>query len=269
MTKLLLAGCGKMGSAMLSSWLDRGLPAKNVTVVEPNVDANSWLVGSGVSVVPSSADVGDGFEPDVVVLAVKPQMMDDIVPGYSAFVGSGCLYISIAAGRTVDYFEGRLGNAVPIIRCMPNTPASVRRGITVAYANQAVSDDQKRLCEDLLEAVGDMAWVDDESLMDAVTAVSGSGPAYVFLLVEAMARAGEEVGLPEGLAMRLARATVAGAGELLFRSEEAASQLRKNVTSPGGTTAAALNVLMGGDGWQPILSEAISAAARRSRELAG
>jgi pyrroline-5-carboxylate reductase len=268
-TTLLLVGCGKMGGALLSGWLDRGLDATGVTVVEPNAAAVTWAANRGVSVVSSADEVENGFSPDVIVLAVKPQMMDGVVPDYADFAGSGGVFLSIAAGRTVGYFEGLLGPVAPIIRSMPNTPASVRRGISVACANGHVTDDQKRLCQDLLEAVGEVAWVDDEAQMDAVTAVSGSGPAYVFLLVEAMSHAGIEVGLPSDLAVRLARATVAGAGELLFQSEEPAEQLRQNVTSPGGTTAEALGVLMGSDGWQTIVDKAIAAAARRSRELAG
>lgn len=261
---VLLVGCGRMGRAMLDGWFDRGLPPGSVIVVEPAGPA----LPSGVTGVASPADLPANLSPDVVVLAVKPQAMDAVLPDYRRFAGSG-LFLSIAAGRTIASFEAVLGDAA-IVRAMPNTPAAVRRGITVACANARVSGDGRARCQDLLEAVGDVAWIDDEGLMDAVTAVSGSGPAYVFLLVETLAEAGRRAGLPEDLAMRLARATVAGSGELLARSPETAAVLRRNVTSPGGTTAAALSVLTAEkDGLQSLMTEAVAAAARRSRELAG
>lgn len=269
MTTLLLVGCGKMGGAMLSGWLDRGLEPADVTVVEPNIGAVSWMAERGVQVVSSAGGIRQGFSPDIIVLAVKPQMTDGVVPEYAAFSSPGGVVLSIVAGRTIGYLENLFGADAPVVRCMPNTPAAVRRGMTVACANASVTRGQRRLCQDLLEAVGEVAWVEDEAQMDAVTAVSGSGPAYVFLLAEAMAAAGVEAGLPADLANQLARVTVAGAGELLHLSDQPAARLRENVTSPGGTTAEALAVLMGADGWQDILNKAVSAAARRSRELAG
>lgn len=267
---LVLAGCGKMGSALLEGWLDRGIERDAVRVVEPDgKTAAAVRDRHGVSVVGAAVDLPAGLRPDVVVLAVKPQTMDEALPGVRRFADEGALFLSIAAGKTIAYFQSRLGAGARIVRSMPNTPAAVRRGITVAVANAAAGAEGERLAHGLLEAVGEVAWVDDESLLDAVTALSGGGPAYVFLLVEALAQAGAAAGLPTALAARLARATVAGAGELLHRSAEAPEVLRRNVTSPGGTTQAALQVLMGEGGWQPLIDRAVAAAAARSRELAG
>lgn len=269
MTNLVLAGCGKMGGALLAGWLDRGLDAAHVTAVEPNAEAVAWAAARGVNVVSAPDEIPETFSPDVVLLAVKPQMMDAVVPAYTRFSQGASVFLSIAAGKTIGYFQTLLGDAAPIVRTMPNTPAAVRRGMTVACANALVSEPAKAVCTDLLEAVGEVAWVDDEALLDPVTAVSGSGPAYVFLLAECLAQAGVDAGLPADLAARLARGTVAGAGELLFQAEDAPATLRQNVTSPGGTTAEALAVLMGDDGWQPVITRAVAAACKRSRELAG
>jgi pyrroline-5-carboxylate reductase len=264
---LLLVGCGKMGGAMLAGWLDRGVTDR-VAVVEPMVaSAAAFTNRPGVTVAADLASLG-GFKSDVVVFATKPQGMDALVPAYRRFAGEGTLFISIAAGKTLGFFEQHLG-AVAAIRAMPNTPAQIGRGITVACPNRHVDASQRTLAEALLAAVGEVGWVDDEALIDAVTAVSGSGPAYVFLLAECLAEAGKAAGLPADLATRLARATVSGAGELLHRSSESAATLRQNVTSPGGTTQAALTVLMADDGLRPLLIKAVAAAARRSRELAG
>lgn len=266
---LLLVGCGKMGGALLEGWLARGVEPANIVVVEPNAETAGPTAGYGVTVAPSGDDLPDDARPAVVVFAVKPQMMDGVVPAYARFAAGGTVFLSIAAGKTIGYFERHLGAGAAIVRAMPNTPAAVRRGMTVACANRPVTDAQRRLCDDLLGAVGEVAWIGDEALLDAVTALSGGGPAYVFLLAEGLAQAGVDAGLPADLAERLARVTVAGSGELLHRSPEPPAVLRRNVTSPGGTTAEALKVLMGPDGWQPLLSRAIAAAARRSRELAG
>lgn len=265
---LLLVGCGKMGGAMLGGWLEAGT-VERVAVVEPaglpeSVRGNAAVIAcSGLDALPA------GFVPDVVVFAVKPQMMEGVAPAYARFARPETVFLSIAAGKTIASFERHLGSGAAIIRAMPNTPAAIGRGMTVAVANAPVSTGQRDLCGALLAAVGEVAWVEDEALIDAVTAVSGSGPAYVFLLVEAMAAAGEAVGLPADLALRLARATVAGSGELLHRSSEPADGLRRAVTSPGGTTQAALDVLMANDGLTPLMTAAIKAAAKRSRELAG
>jgi pyrroline-5-carboxylate reductase len=265
MADLLLVGCGKMGGAMLEGWLARGLKPADVVVAEP-VDALRPRT-PGLRAVASTADVS--ATPGIVVLAVKPQSMDGVLPDLKRFADEGAVFLSIAAGKTLRYFSGHLGPAAKVVRSMPNTPAAVRQGITVATAAPGVSEAEKKRCHQLLEAVGQVLWVDDEALMDPVTALSGSGPAYVFLLVEAMAAAGAKLGLPADMAMQLARATVAGSGELLRQSSEPASQLRVNVTSPGGTTAEALKVLMAADGVQPVFDRALAAASRRSRELAG
>jgi pyrroline-5-carboxylate reductase len=265
MGKLLLVGCGKMGGAMLEGWLARGLSASDVAVAEP-VEAIRPRK-AGLRVVAASSEIKD--TPETVVLAVKPQSMDAVLPDLKRFADQGAAFLSIAAGKTLRYFAGHLGPAAKVVRSMPNTPAAVRQGIAVATASPGVSAAEKARCHELLEAVGQVLWVDDEALLDPVTALSGSGPAYVFLLVEAMAAAGAKLGLSADMAMQLARATVAGSGELLRQSNEPAAQLRTNVTSPGGTTAEALKVLMAPDGIQPVFDRALAAASRRSKELAG
>ena len=265
MGKLLLVGCGKMGGAMLDGWLARGLKASDVAVAEP-VEAIRPKQ-AGLRVVNASSEISE--TPEIIVLAVKPQSMDAVLPDLKRFADKGAVFLSIAAGKTLGYFAGHLGKSAKMVRSMPNTPAAVRQGITVATAAAGVSADEKKRCHELLEAVGQVLWVDDEALLDPVTALSGSGPAYVFLLVEAMAAAGAKLGLSPEMAMQLARATVAGSGELLKQSTEAAAQLRVNVTSPGGTTAEALSVLMAADGIQPVFDKALAAASRRSKELAG
>ena len=266
---LLLVGGGKMGGAMLEGWLDQGLAAKNVYVVEPFAAAAEVFATRGVHTAENHAALPASLHPGVVIFAVKPQVMDDVVPPYASFAGPDTVFMSIAAGKTIGYFQERLGEDAVIVRAMPNTPAAVGRGITVACGNAGVNQTQQTQCLDLLRAVGAAEWVDDEGLIDAVTALSGGGPAYVFLLAECMAKAGAASGLPVDLAQRLARATVAGAGELLRQSDEPAATLRENVTSPGGTTAEALRVLMGEEAWQPLMDRAIAAATARSRELAG
>ena len=268
---VLLVGCGKMGSALLSGWLEAGRtgPQAPAVVVEPAASARAFEGRPGVTVVREAAAIPPGFAPGVVVFAVKPQGMETVVPAYRRFVAPATVFLSIAAGRTLGFFVTHLGGDAAAVRSMPNTPAAIGRGITVACANANVTPPQRAACEALLTAVGEVAWVAEEALLDPVTAVSGSGPAYVFLLVEALAEAGVAAGLPADLAMRLARATVAGSGELLQRSPEAAEQLRRNVTSPNGTTAAALEVLMKDDGLARLMKAAVAAATRRSRELAG
>lgn len=268
--KLLLVGGGKMGEAMLAGWLKNSLTPKDVIVVEPFEATGKALTNTyGVAVVADAAALPDKLKPETIVLAVKPQMMDAAIGAYAQFSGPDCLFVSIAAGKTIAYFEKHLGENAAIVRAMPNTPAAVGRGITVGYPNHHVSSAQRNWADELLQAVGVVAWVDDEAQIDAVTALSGGGPAYVFLLVEVMAKAGVEAGLPEELAMQLARTTVAGAGELLHQASEEAATLRQNVTSPGGTTAEALRVLMAEDALQPLMTEAIAQATKRSRELAG
>jgi pyrroline-5-carboxylate reductase len=235
--------------------------------VEPGPGADVFLGERLIERLRRGEDVPTSFAPDVVILAVKPQTMDAAIKPYKRFVGRS-LFLSIAAGKTLAYFARQLDDDAAVVRSMPNTPAAVGRGITVACANPRVTPTQRRLADELLAAVGEVGWVEQEALLDAVTAVSGSGPAYVFLLIECLAKAGIAEGLPADLASKLARATVAGSGELARLSSEPPSRLREAVTSPGGTTRAALDVLMAADGLEPLLTRAVAAAAKRSRELA-
>ena len=266
---LLLLGAGKMGGAMLDGWLARGLNPKNVIVVDPMAGKPiKALAKRGLSLNPKPGPKSKA-EAAAIIIAVKPQMAVEAVPALGLYVGKSTLVVSIMAGRTISFLEANLPPGTAIVRAMPNTPAAIGRGITVAVPNAKVSARQRKLTTDLLAATGTVEWVDDETLIDAVTATSGSGPAYVFLLVEAMTKAAIAAGLPADLAGRLARETVAGSGELLHQSDLDAATLRQNVTSPGGTTAAALAVLMGPAGFDELLNKAIAAATNRSRELAG
>jgi pyrroline-5-carboxylate reductase len=261
---IVLAGAGKMGGAMLSCWLAQGLDPKRVAAIEPHPsDEISALVARGVRLNPTPKQTGAVA---TLVIALKPQMFREAGPMLQQFAGAATLVVSIMAGATIASIEEICGGMV--VRAMPNTPAAIGRGITVAVAASHVSAAQRAVADALLRATGSVEWTDDENLMDAVTAVSGSGPAYIFLLAEELARAGVEAGLPPELATKLARETVAGSGELLHRSELASATLRQNVTSPGGTTAAALDVLMAPDGMQSLLTRAVAAATRRSKELA-
>jgi len=265
---VVLAGAGKMGAALLAGWVSRGLRPGDVIVQDPHPseDAAELARQHGISIVPLIDALP--VPPSVIVAAVKPQAMDAVFPPLAKHAGPNTVVMSIAAGRSLSSFEHHLPQRTAVVRAMPNTPAAIGRGITGAVGNAHVSADQKRLCQDLLSAVGDVVWLDDEALIDAVTAVSGSGPAYVFLLTETLARAGEAAGLDPATSMQLARATVSGAGELLRRSESDPSALRQNVTSPGGTTAAALSVLMREkDGLQELMTAAVLAAQKRGREL--
>jgi pyrroline-5-carboxylate reductase len=265
---LLLVGCGKMGGAMLAGWRARGFKPEDIVVVEPWAEqAAAVRVRHGVSVFPGPEHLPDDLKPAVMVVAVKPQVMDEAVPHYRHLAERGAWVLSIAAGTTIGYFENRLGADAAIVRAMPNTPASIGRGITALCANARVTEGEREAAKALVEAVGEAVWVEDEALMDVVTAVSGSGPAYVFLLIEALARAGEANGLPSDVAVSLAEATVAGAGELARQSDEMPAELRRHVTSPGGTTEAALKVLMAKDGLQDLLDRAVHAAVQRGREL--
>lgn len=263
---LALVGAGKMGSAMLEGWLALGLDPNKIIVVEPNPAPEILaLAQRGVTINPPSGAVADLA---AVVLAVKPQIAPDVMPSVAKMVSQGTLLLSVMAGRTIAFLE----NAVPdaaVVRTIPNTPAAIGRGITVAVPNGKVSTEQRKLANDLLAATGAVEWVGDEKLIDLATAVSGSGPAYVFLLTETLAKAGVAAGLPRQLAENLARETVSGSGELLHRSPLDPATLRKNVTSPGGTTAAALEILMGPEGFEKLMRDAVAAAAKRSRELAG
>jgi pyrroline-5-carboxylate reductase len=264
--RLVLLGAGKMGSAMLEGWLARGLDPKKLIVLEPQpAKSMKALTRRGLKLNPK----GKPVEAATLVIAVKPQSAPEALPALAPYVGKRTFALSIMAGRTLGFLSNALPTGLGLVRAMPNTPAAIGRGITVACANRQVSARQRKLASDLLAAIGAVEWVADEGLMDAVTALSGSGPAYVFLLAEAMTQAGIAAGLPAKLAARLARETVAGSGELLHRSPLDAATLRQNVTSPGGTTAAALEVLMGPGGFELLLTRAIAAATRRSRELAG
>lgn len=267
---ILLVGGGRMGGALLRGWLDKGIARPDaVTVVEPSGDARASLAALGVTAcADAESALESGAAPDLVLLAIKPQVMDEAA-SYGALAGKGTVFLSIAAGKTTKYFKGLFGGEAAVVRAMPNTPAQVGRGITVLVATEGVDEAGKALCTDLMGAVGEVLWLDDESLMDAVTAVSGSGPAYVFYLIECLAAAGRAAGLDGDMADRLARTTVTGAAELARQSPEPVSRLREYVTSPGGTTAAALEVLKGSGGLEGIMVRAVQAAADRSRELAG
>jgi pyrroline-5-carboxylate reductase len=263
---LLLIGAGKMGGAMLEGWLRQGMPPANVAVIDPYPsDRMRALAEEGLRLGPAAPDAAD-----VVVLATKPQTLDSAAEALQGAIGPQSLLISVVAGKTIANLRERAPEARAIVRAMPNTPAAVGRGITGCAASPETSERQRVLATELLRSIGRVEWVESEDLIDAVTALSGSGPAYVFHLVEAMAAAGARAGLPADLAMRLARATVEGAGELMHREPETpASVLRQNVTSPGGTTAAALAVLMAEDGLGPLMDKAVAAAKRRAGELSG
>ena len=266
--RLLLIGAGKMGSAMLEGWLRAGLDARRVFVIEPYPsEALLALTQRGVTLLQAEDAVPAC---DVVLLAVKPQSLDGVAAALAKAVQPQTLLISVLAGKTIANLMARAPLARVIVRAMPNTPASVGRAITGCAASTHVNAAQRAMATDLLGAIGQVVWVANEDLIDAVTAVSGSGPAYVFHMVEAMAAAGVEAGLPADIAMQLARATVEGAGELLYREPAIpAATLRQNVTSPGGTTAAALEVLMADDGLTPLLTRAVMAAKRRGGALSG
>ncbi len=266
---LLLVGCGKMGGAMLQGWLDRGLKGSQVSIVDPSAQADYMrpFVEQGVRAEETLTDLGNSFHPDYVLFAVKPQMIEGAIADYQSYAKQGAVFLSVIAGKTISFFEEHLGAETAIVRTMPNTPAAVSRGMTVLYANQNVRKTQADVCEELMATVGETAWLDNEEQIDAVTGVSGSGPAYIFYLAECLAQAGVDAGLPKELARKLADTTVSGAGELLRLSDDSPSQLRINVTSPNGTTQAALEVLMADDGLQPVMSKAVAAAAKRSKEL--
>ena len=266
---IILLGAGKMGFAMLQGWRAQGLTGANTIVLDPqpSADLTAFCAQHAIALNPPESALAP---PDILALAIKPQTLDSAAPRLAALVGAQTLLVSILAGKSVSDLSARAPGVRAIVRAMPNTPAAIGRGVTGAYASPAVSAAQRARVEALLSAVGALVWIAEEHLIDAVTAVSGSGPAYVFLLAECMAEAGRAAGLPEDVALQLARATVEGSGELMRRSPETApAQLRENVTSPGGTTAAALGVLMAEDGLQPLMNRAIAAAAARGRALAG
>jgi pyrroline-5-carboxylate reductase len=264
---VLLVGAGKMGGAMLEAWLKRGLPGASLSVLDPapSAEITALAAGQGINLNPRSTMT----PPKIAVVAVKPQAMDAVLAEVAPRIPTSCAVVSVAAGKTIANLDRHFPDGQPIIRTIPNTPAAIGRGITVCVANGNVTPDQRDGATALLEAGGDVAWIADEELMDAVTAVSGSGPAYVFLLAECLAEAGAAAGLPADLAAKLARVTVSGAGELMHRSDLDPATLRKNVTSPGGTTEAALRILMGDKGLSALMTAAVAAATKRGKELAG
>jgi len=262
---IVLVGAGNMGGALMAGWIDAGVPGQAITVIDPapSPEMQQRITDAGAL---HAISPPQGISPEIVFLAVKPQVMDAVLPSLKGIVSPDTVIVSIAAGKTLASIQAHLGEGA-MVRAMPNTPAMIGRGVTGAYANARVSAAQRAQVDALLNVSGPVEWVASEQDIDAVTAVSGSGPAYVFYLVECMAEAGRKAGLPADLAMRLARETVSGAGELLHRSPETPSRLRQNVTSPGGTTAAALSVLMAEDGMQPLFDKAIAAARQRAEEL--
>jgi len=260
---ILLVGGGKMGAALLAGWREQGLPT--AIVIDPSPEAQK-LTAPGINVYATPADIPHGFTPEAVILAIKPQMAAAALPSYAHFANSA-LFVSIMAGKTLHAIAAMLGAKAAIVRAMPNTPAAVRQGVTVAFKCAHVGEHQRALADRLLTAVGAVAWVEDESQLDAVTAISGGGPAYVFLLTELMEQAGLDQGLPPDLARLMARQTVIGSAALLAASEEEAANLRIAVTSPGGTTAEALKVLRADDAWPKSFAEAIQAATERSQQL--
>jgi len=267
-SSLVLVGGGKMGGAMLEGWLRVGLPADAASVIDPfpSPDLQTMCAAKGIALNPSLDTLG---HPEVLVLAIKPQSLGDAAASLAPLAGSKTMLVSVLAGKTVANLQAAIPGCGGIVRAMPNLPASIARGATGAYASPELSGAQRATADSLLRAVGIVEWVGDEALIDAVTAVSGSGPAYVFYLAECLAEAGVAAGLPADLAKRLARATVAGSGQLLATSDLEAGQLRENVTSKGGTTAAALEVLMSDDGLAPLMRTAVAAAKRRAGELSG
>ncbi|MFV0279939.1 MAG: pyrroline-5-carboxylate reductase [Rhodoblastus sp.] len=268
-TSIVLMGAGKMGFALLQGWANLDMAGPNVAVVEPmpSPELRALCAEKGIRLNPQDDMSG---APDILVLAIKPQMLDAAAGRLAALGGPQTLIVSILAGKSMADLFARAPRAKAIVRAMPNTPAAIGRGVTGAAASAGVDEAQRALAHRLLSAVGGVEWVTDEGLIDAVTAVSGSGPAYVFLLAECLAAAGAAAGLPADLAARLARATVEGAGELMHRAPEVSpAQLRINVTSPGGTTEAALGVLMAGEGLAPLMEKAVAAANARAKTLAG
>jgi pyrroline-5-carboxylate reductase len=263
---ILLVGCGNMGQALVKGWLAEGCEPGQIQAVDPNAEAASAARALGVRVVTSLSEARTPI--DVVLLAVKPQQLDSVLPEFREVAAAGTVFLSIAAGKPIAFYERALGGGAAIVRGMPNTPAAIRQGMTVLSANHVVTASQRDQCQTLMAAVGDVAWLADERLMNAVTAISGSGPAYVFLLIECLTEAAVGVGLEKNLARQLAEKTVAGAGAYALSSDQESDELRRRVTSPGGTTEAALEVLMGTEALPALLVRAVQAATERGGELA-
>lgn len=263
---VLLIGCGNMGFAMLKGWRVAD-PSLTAWVVEPADALRSRAAEVGANAVAGPGELPQGLQPDLIFLAVKPQVMGDVVPVYASFAGGPATFVSVAAGTTINTLADMLPGPTPIIRCMPNTPSAIGAGMMVCCANAMTEQPAKDAATRLLAASGLVDWIDDEALMDAVTALSGSGPAYVFHMIECMAAAGADLGLPSDLAARMAMQTVMGAGQLAAQASDPPGTLREQVTSPGGTTAAALGVLMGDHRLQTLMTEALTAARDRGAEL--
>lgn len=266
-TNIILVGCGNMGQALLGGWLTRGVDRKHLRVVDREASAISSAQSLNVFASTELSGALEGFNVDLVVFAVKPQNLEALLPAYRGLADSGTIFLSVAAGKPISFYEDVLGKGVTFVRAMPNMPAAIHQGITVLCPNLNVQSGQRKLIGDLMAAIGEIAWLEKEETMDAVTAVSGSGPAYVFLLIEGLIEAGIEVGLGEKLAKQLAEATVAGASAYAMQVESGAAELREQVASPGGTTAAALEVLMGNDAFNALLKKAVRAATDRGQEL--
>ncbi len=264
--KICLVGAGNMGGAMLTGWLESGISPENIVVLDPAPREEMVALLAGHKIIAQKSPPS-GYQPDVLIIAVKPQLMEKVLPTLAKLAGPQTVSVSIAAGTPISTIKKHLGKSA-VVRAMPNTPALLRRGVTVGFANEEVSEKQRQLVDQLLQAIGKVAWVSEERQIDAVTAVSGSGPAYVFHLAETMAAAAMTEGLSEELANLLARETIAGAGEMLSQIAQPASILRENVTSPNGTTAAALAVLMADPGLGALMAKAIAAARQRAEELA-
>lgn len=262
---ILLIGAGKMGGAMLAKWLSQGYT--DITVIDPSQPPAEFKAYSGLQWHTSSSSLPETFAPAIMVLAIKPQQIATALPEYSRF--SKSLLISIAAGKTTRFLADTLQTTeTAIVRAMPNLPANIGQGITGAFANSFVSAQQKQQADELLHAIGEVVWLDQEQQIDPLTALSGSGPAYVFALLECMAGAGEKLGLQPELALKLAQQTIIGSGALLAQSALSAQELRQAVTSPGGTTEAALNTLLDQNGLPSLLLKAMRAATQRAKELA-
>ncbi|MEX3014433.1 pyrroline-5-carboxylate reductase [Gymnodinialimonas hymeniacidonis] len=257
---LVMLGCGKMGSAMLQGWLAGGLRADAVYVIDPN--PSDWVQSSGVQI---NADLPEN--PAVLMIAVKPQMMEEALPQAARFGGGETLILSVAAGTPIQTYERAFGESTRVVRSMPNTPAAVGKGITAIVGNADATAEDLDLAENMLSTIGQVVRLTTEAQIDAVTGISGSGPAYIFYMIDTLAAAARAEGLPEDMAMQLAKATVAGAGVLAEEADETPEQLRINVTSPNGTTQAGLEVLMGENGLAPLMRRTVAAATARSREL--
>jgi pyrroline-5-carboxylate reductase len=263
---ILLVGCGNMGRALVKGWLADGRAINRIQVIDPSSEAAQAARDLGVRSIESPAEANTPV--DIVILAVKPQQLETVLPIYRDLADSGTLVLSIAAGKPIEFYEQLLSGAPAIVRGMPNTPAAIGEGMTVLSANAVVTAEQRTLCESLMAAVGDVAWLEDEALMDVVTAVSGSGPAYIFLLIECLTDAALALGLDRDLAQQLAEKTVSGSGAYALMSDVDATELRRRVTSSGGTTEAALGVLMDQDAFAKLIRKAVRAASERGRELA-